>query len=318
MSRSQQFKKYLNAFLFSKVRSFNFVILYLMVTSLYPDSAFSQSYNDEDPYYIANMTFRGFFSEARAKLVEEQGPFVLLIGDNLILHHDNKRDTQRVVMPLYHDLKVVAHIPFGVYVCLLYEPDGPLSPEKEQQLISFKKLTEEVLRLVPSRSFPSDFISIQEDLLNQSIAFMDKVLQSKIVNRTNLISFMRRNRDNIDLNTDKTAQVQLDVMLEVMNNWFSKMTEEEQMGTRAIISGRKCCRTKALETQFFSKFLRESGEGGRVFFTEAIFEPERMLSTFGTYLISQHAGEDIYQNPHRMHEDLLAQFAEKYLLKMKF
>lgn len=310
-------KKILNDY-YRLIKPGNYICALLLVVYIFPSFAIGQNHKHDDPYSKANMAFRGFFSESRAELMEQEGPFIILIGDNLILDHNSKRDTQVIAPQLYHDLKVVSHVPFAVYISLLNEQDTALSKKKEAQLIEFKGLAQEILNHVPQRSFPTDLISIQEDLLNKSIGFIDHVLKQRSVKRDELLSFIRNNREHIDLNTQKAAQVQLDLMLVVMNNWFEHMTEAEKKATRVILSGPKCCRTRALSTQFFSKYLNVIGEGDRVFYVESIYDEKRLLSAVGTYLISEKVGRDIFQNPHHMHEDLLGQSAEDYLKKMKF
>ena len=66
-------------------------------------------------------------------------------------------------------------------------------------------------------------------------------------------------------------------------------------------------------TQYFARLLGEKGEGKRVLYAEAIFDEARALNLLGTKLIDTRIGEDFFDDPLRMHRDLLGDAARAYL-----
>jgi hypothetical protein len=78
------------------------------------------------------------------------------------------------------------------------------------------------------------------------------------------------------------------------------------MGTQAPRKGN-------LAVQYFARLLGEPGEGRRIVYAEAIFDETRALDLVATKLVDTQVGIDFFNDPLRMHRDLLSDAAQDYL-----
>ena len=71
-------------------------------------------------------------------------------------------------------------------------------------------------------------------------------------------------------------------------------------------------------TQYFGRLLGVQGECERIVYAESIPEEARALNLLGTHLLDTEIGAVFFEDPRRMHRDLLADAAEAYLDEMNF
>jgi hypothetical protein len=69
--------------------------------------------------------------------------------------------------------------------------------------------------------------------------------------------------------------------------------------------GSQLPRKDNLAVQYFARLLGEKGEGKRIVYAEAIFDEAKALALLGTRRIDTRIGEDFFDDPLRMHRDLL-------------
>jgi hypothetical protein len=277
-----------------------------------------QMQDQSDPFVNLNMDFRKTYKKLQADVIDAQQPTILLIGDNMLLIQHERRDTQRMLEPMYHDLKTIAHIPFAIYLMLVNDTDVQMSKEKILQLNHFRKLMEEGYDVLSERGFTKEQSQNQEQLFGMSFKFIDDMLSLGIVRSEELRAFILGSRPYFEKNIDGAVKSQLDRMHEIMTEWYNAFSEQEKSDLKVLISGPQVARKNTLAVLYFAKFLREMGEGARIFYAEGVYTEEEMLKVMANRILSVQAGNDVFENPNRLVEDLLGQSAERYLQKMKF
>ena len=271
-----------------------------------------------DPFVTLNIDFRKKYKELRTEVIDQQKPTILLIGNDAILIGEAKRDTQRMLEPIYHDLKTIAHIPFAVYLMLVNKTDVKLSKSTLEGISSFRNLMTDVHKALPERNFSKEQITTQEIILKMSFKFIDQVLNQEQVSTQELSHFILSNRPYFEKNIDGAVKSQIDKLHDIMEQWYSTFSEQEKNNLKVLVSGPQVSRKNTLAVQYFSKYLKEAGEGSRIFYTEGVYAEEGMMNIMGNYNLSVRAGIDMFENPDRLLEDLLGQSTRRYLQNLKF
>lgn len=91
------------------------------------------------------------------------------------------------------------------------------------------------------------------------------------------------------------------------------MSEEEWKGLSVVILGSPLPRSQNLAVQYFARLLGEPGEGRRITFAESIRDEAKALDLMATRLQDTGIGIDFFNDPLRMHRDLLSDAARDYL-----
>jgi hypothetical protein len=68
-----------------------------------------------------------------------------------------------------------------------------------------------------------------------------------------------------------------------------------------------------LAVQYFARLLGEPGEGRRIVYAESLFDEPEALDLLATHLVDTQVGLDFFDDPMRMHRDLLGDAAREYL-----
>ena len=98
-----------------------------------------------------------------------------------------------------------------------------------------------------------------------------------------------------------------------MKAWRKLLSAEEWGRLKVIVCGSQMPRRENLAVQYFAKLLGEKGEGTRILYAEALFEQEKVLRLLGTHLQDRDIAQAFFDDPLRLHRDLLADGAAEYL-----
>lgn len=291
---------------------------YMLCIICLTNGLLAQSIPDIDDFDKINFDFRKSYKNARDHLLKDINPVIMLMGDDLILINKTQRDTQRVVRKAYHQLKAVAHIPFAIYLKLVYSLEVELEKSQLSDLENYCSLIVDCKRGLSNSLLSDSQIETQNHLLDSALSFLKTVIDVKWVEQSELLEYVHQSRPYFEKNIEDATRAQLYAMHEVVTKWYNGFTPEEQYNLKVLISGHKEPRVKSLTTLYFSWFLRVQGEGDVICYTEGITEEAEMFNTIGNHLLSKKAATDIFQNPARLHEDLLGNAAEKCLREMTF
>ena len=306
------------AFAKSKRSGLDHVGFYVFCILCLTNGIFAQNIQNFDAFDKINFDFRKSYKDARDHLLKDVNPVIMLMGDDLVLINKDQRDTQRVVRKVYHELKSVAHIPFAIYLKLVYSLELELDKNQLSDLEDYCSLIYDCKSGLSNSLLSDSQKETQVHLLDGALSFLKMVINAKKVERAQLLEYLHRSRAHFEKNIEDATRAQLLAMHEVVTNWYEGFTPEEQYNLKVLISGHKEPRVKSLTTLYFSWFLRIQGEGDVICYTEGVTEEAEMFNTIGNHLLSKKAATDIFQNPYRLHEDLLGIAAEKCLREMTF
>jgi len=259
----------------------------------------------------ANDDFRAMYREARARALGNAGPVLLVEGDTLVLRDGAAREAVKFLPPGYTALKEASHVPLALFV-LLRDAESPLAGPTRKAL---EALASEVKRARPglgARPFPKASLARQEQVLDASVALVDVVIRRGAVAPGEVAGFARRMGPLLEANSEDAAALQLESMQKQVEAWRAKIGSGWAR-LHVVVMGAHMARTNEIALQYFLRLLGESAEGGRVVFAEGLWDEEKALDLLATHLLDGAASEAFFGNAARLHEDMLAEGARKYL-----
>jgi len=266
-----------------------------------------------DPLAALNGEFRTIYAKARAAALARTGPVLWVSGDQLVLLRGKERTEADIVPPLYHRLKAVSHGPLAVYLLLSAHGDGKLD---DGALADVRRLREKITAArdgLKDRGFSAEQLERQQQLLAESTKVLDFVLQRGVSRPFFVTGFARKMGPLLLTNAAESARLQIDALHKQVAAWRVKLPAEEWEKLKVVVSGSQMPRTHNLAVQYFARLFNETGEGKRIIYAEALFDEAKALNLLGTHLLDRAAAEAFFDDPERLHRDLLADAAAEYL-----
>ncbi|MGL4463431.1 MAG: hypothetical protein ACRC1K_14875 [Planctomycetia bacterium] len=269
-----------------------------------------------DPLVAMNLEFRAAYANARSRALAATSPVLLAESDRLLLLRDGKREEASTRSDLYDSLKAIAHIPLAVDVVLgsvVPFEEMELTPERERELTSFRQRVNEIGPVLDRQGFTPEQKKRQEEIRDRSLAFIDRTLAARTIRREDLIAFARGMAPLALANADEAAAAKLDIIHAAVAAWKSELPVDEWRRLRVVVVGPHNPRVDNLTMQYFQKTLEGPLDDRRLVYAEALFEEAKALTLLGTIVLDAAVGEHFFDDPLRMHRDLLGDAAKKYL-----
>jgi hypothetical protein len=270
-----------------------------------------------DPLLELNSRFRAAYAHARKELLAKQGPIIIADGDSVILLRGGQR-TEVKVSAMADLIKPIAHTPLAIYTLLVAAGEGELPEDSLNKLRGIRDLIEPAAKSLASRGLPEEVVSLQKEILMESASFLDEVLANKKAKSEGRRAFTRKLGPLLLTSAAHAAAAQLNEIHKQVMAWKADMTAAEWRQLRVVIPGSSPARKDSMRTQYFARLLGEKGEGDRILYAEALFDESRALNLLGSYQLDTGIGTDFFDDPTRMHRDLLANGAAAHLKKMDF
>ena len=213
----------------------------------------------------------------------------------------------------YHDLKTVAHTPIAVYCALAREADGPLKEGATRRLKGVLPLIDGALAAFDAGVYDAEDTPRQQAVLEGCKHFVNEVLRSGRVSRSELIRFIRQAVAHAQENLDRATAYRIDNYHAQATAWRTELGPEKWAALRVVIPGSSMARRHSLTTQYFAKLLGEPGESDRIVYAESLFDEQKAVERLGTHLFDMQIGEDFFSDRWRMHRDALGASAAHYL-----
>jgi hypothetical protein len=271
---------------------------------------------EADPLLELNKKFQAAYARARKETLAKSGPVLLVEGDSVVLLRNGKRSEAAVVPVLYHTLKAVSHVPLAVYVLLAGAGDAELGVKRLADLRAYRDQVAKAAKHLGGRGLSEEQSKRATRLLARSRRFLDRVLAEKKVKADDLTAFARKAGPLLRDCAADAAHSQLDALDRQVQAWKGQMTEAEWKKLRVVVMGSAMPRKGNINVQYFAKRLGGTGEGPRIVYAESLWDEEKALNLLGTHLLDTAIGAAFFNDPERMHRDLLADAAAAYLKKM--
>jgi hypothetical protein len=272
----------------------------------------------DDPLASLNQKFRDAYKQARIDRLAKAGPVLIVDGEKLILLRGKERQEADLDFGLYHPLKSVAHAPFGIYLLLAALPDGPLDKDRKDQLTALRPVLLEAERSLPKVFTDKEALSRQQALLKRCVEFVDRTAGGASFQRSQLTEFLHSVESLLRANLAGAARGQLDAYHARMLEWRRAVPAEEWARLNVIVMGSQLPRKDNVAVQYFAKWVGQPGEGRRLIYAEAIYDEQRALNLLGSHLLDRASAEDFFNDPTRLHRDLLGDAAAEHLRTLRF
>jgi hypothetical protein len=267
-----------------------------------------------DPLLALNDASRAAYRRAKEAALARTGPVIFVEGDNLVLKHGDLRTEARFTPDVYHALKSVSHIPLALDVMLTSVHDGDRVGDdllddlrRYRGLIVGARERVETLRLGPGQA------QRQTEIILASLRFIDSLFKSRTCEQGARTAFVHRMAPLVMANAAEAARGDLDGLHRLVSRWRDQMPAGEWNRLTVIVMGRALPRKGNLAVQYFSRLLGETGEGRRVVYAESLFDEPKALDLLASHLVDTQVGLDFFDDPTRLHRDLLGDVAKEYL-----
>ncbi len=270
------------------------------------------------PLEQLNARFRATYKAARADVLAHAGPVLIADFNRLVLVRGKERQEVTLDFRRYDQLKMAAHVPFGLYLELAGQPEGPLEPAVRERLFDWRLLIARADEALPKYGFDEPQRQRQREILKKSLAYVDAVLAAGQFVPRGAKEFTRGVEPLLRQNVYDAARVQIDLYHAQVLRWKEAMPPEEWARLHVIVMGSQMPRKENIAVQYFAKWLGEPGEGRRLVYAEAIYDDDKAMSLLGTHLLDRRAAEAFFADPQRLDRDLLADGAAAYLKTLDF
>ncbi len=255
----------------------------------------------------------GRLSGRRERALAGVGPVVLFDGDEIVFRYGESRRASKITPALYTDLKSVSHVALGLAALLYPAEDRPLDPARLFALKAYQGTINKAREAIRHRDFTKNQRQRQERLLADCGELLTEVLRDKKIDPKTVVPALRKLRLPLELNSAEATRAQIDSLHREMTAYRAKLSEEEWHQLRVIVQGSAMPRKRNMAVQYFARLLGEKGEGRRILYAEALYDETRALALLGTQLLDTQLGADVYDDPLRLHRDLLADATKGYL-----
>jgi putative intracellular protease/amidase len=245
-------------------------------------------------------------------------PVIIASGDELILRHRGLREVIRFIPPLYHQLKAIGHMVFGVHLSMEVRAPNGLNETELVQLMQQQYLIKAVLHNLADEGIPDEVRAAQVELLSRASDLITEMRRNRAVDRAMLREFARTAGVLMLDNIKRTQHAALDGLHATVTAWLAKMTEEVRAKLYVVVCGAHQARSQDIVMEYFQRLLGEKVGAGatgenRLIYVESGFGEDVALDLVARHIIDQDAGEAFFGDRMRMQRDLLSEGAADYV-----
>lgn len=248
-------------------------------------------------------------------------PVIIAAGDELILRHRGLREVARFIPPLYHQLKAIGHMVFGIHLSLEVRAPQGLNETERLELLQQQYLIKAVLHNLAGEGIPDEVRQTQVVLLEQACELLTEVLRERAVDRALLRRFARTAGPLMRDSITRSQRAALDGLHATVEAWLAAMTDEMRAKLYVVVCGSHQARSQDIVMEYFQRLLGEKAATGahhedRLLYAESTFAEEGALDLIARHIIDQDAGEAFFGDRMRMQRDLLSEGADEYIMSL--
>ena len=286
------------------------------------------AYNIPDPLVSLNKLFLEGYKQRLGVVSSNTRPLIVASFSSLILYWNDTVETNRAIPDIYHALKTVAHVPFGIFLRVHpyanevgdVVPDAILADLNKYQ----ERIGEAEASLADAGYSPVQ-LARQRGILATCRDYIRTVIDSGKAKREELLAFAHKAGPFMLADANEAAAAQLDTTHEVVMRWKKKIAPEAWKRLVVVIPGPQMPRRLNVFTQYFAKVLGEHGhnlgyplESRRLIYAESPSRGRDHLDLMATTFIDGDASEAFFGDRWRMSRDVLADGAKEHLKRLKF
>jgi hypothetical protein len=273
-----------------------------------------------------NKLFLCAYQTRQGSVISNASPVIVSSFASLILYRNGTAETNRVIPDLYHSLKAVAHVPFGLYLRVQPHVSGGAVPtELIVDLRLYRERIAAAQAALTGAGFSPEQMTRQQTVLRRSDEFIGKVMVQGNVQPSEVADFARSLGPLMLANANDAAALQLDAMHEVVMRWKKRIPRDEWSKLIVVVRGMQMARRLNISTQYFAKVLNEPEhklgyplESRRLIYAEFILKDRDHMDLLATTFIDGDASEAFFGDRWRMSRDVLADGAKEHLKRLRF
>lgn len=266
-----------------------------------------------DPLTALNMAARAEYKAAMSRATDQTRPLLVVGMDNLILVRKGKDEEKAKRRPDdYHARKCVGHIALATYTSL-NDADGPLEEARLARVRQFRTFIEPTRQAVASRGYSAAVVARENQIIDESLKFIDGVLARKGVSAQQVDAYAKQMSPLVMADVADAAKLELDNIHQYVQKWRKELTPAEWNDLHVVVIGAHMERGSNIAMQYFQRLLGEEGEGNRIVFAEGIWDETRARDLLGTHVLDRRLATDFFNDPMRMHRDILSDAASAYV-----
>lgn len=267
-----------------------------------------------DPLVTLNNAFRSVYRQTKEATLAHSGPVILAIGDNLVLRKGNSRQEVHYTPPIYHILKDLAHTPLALDALLIPHADAEVLDDGVlAALRELRRLIDAAEPALAGHGLDAEQVDRGRRIYAGCREFIDSVLEVRRCPREARVAFARRMEPPVMRNVGDAARAEIDGLHARVTAWRKELTPIEWKSLQVVILGSAPPRNQSLTVQYFSRLLGEPGEGPRIIYAESVHDEEQALDGLARHEVDTVIGVDFFNDPTRMHRDVLCDAARDYL-----
>ena len=272
------------------------------------NQSFHESYNN-----MIHHTFE--------KLGKEHTPVIIMAHEEVMLFHRGEQETINVIPKLYHQLKGIGHVSFGVYVTLADNDYGQLRDDIREHLEGQKYLIERGLSFLDIEPLPMKYMSTHRKMLETALEIINLVLDDGMVTEEKVLEYGQKSAPWYLEGAAIGARLEIDELHQTVMGWKEQMGEENWENIHVVVCAAHQGRYREATLQYFQRLLHEE-EGlaaemeDRVIYAEHIDEPKAAMDLLARHLVDQRASIDLFGSCTRLQRDLMSDGAREYLSEL--
>lgn len=272
------------------------------------NQAFHESYNN-----MIHHTYE--------KLGKDHTPVIVMFHDEVILFFRGEQETVNVIPELYHKLKAIGHVSFGIFVTLADNGYGQLRDDIRASLEKQRSLIERGISFLDVEPLPIEYGISQRGILESALEMINNVLEDGAVSASKVIAFARQNAPRYLQGAAIGAQLEIDELHKTVMRWKDEMGETTWENVHVVVCAAHQGRYREATLQYFQRLLgEEEGQAAemedRVVYAEHINDPRAAMDLLARHMVDQRASVALFGNRTRLQRDLMADGAKSHLMEL--
>jgi len=307
-------------------RQFTFVAL-LSSAALLAIVALAHAQTDApkpDPILRLNGDFVEAYQALLKRTVPSMSPVIAQCGDGLFLVRDGVEQKVPAFNRRFRELEAVSHVPVTVFVLVVPSRDAVLDQAAVGRLRAYREIVVQARAALPRAGFSASETARQRRVLDRSIAFIDASLAQGSVSDQALRRFTHGETADIIADVHAAAREELRTMDAQVKTWLGELTPAERKRLRVAVCGVHMARIGNVVMQYMAKSLAlpyegryqieaTTGSNVELTYAESVFDLAGGLKVLATHEVDAQQGSYFFNDPARMHRDLLGEAAEQLL-----
>lgn len=254
-------------------------------------------------------------------LGKENTPVIIMAHEEVMLFFRGEQETINIIPRLYHQLKGIGHVSFGVYVTLADNGYGELRDDIRENLENQKYLIGRGLSYLDYEPLPMKYMPTQRKMLETALEIIEDVLVTGTVVKEKVLEYGKQSAPWYLEGAAISARLEIDELHKTVMQWKEYMGPENWENIHVVVCAAHQGRYREATLQYFQRLLGEEvGQAAekedRVIYAEHIDEPRAAMDLLARHMVDQRASVDLFGSCTRLQRDLMSDGAHEYLQEL--